>query len=71
MCLWGDGKEDKFFNRDDAGSIKTGNVSDLVLLTGNPLADISNTSRIEGVMLGNRWLSKEFIASELKKLVKQ
>ena len=61
----------KFFNRDDAGSIKTGNVSDLVLLTGNPLADISNTSRIEGVMLGNRWLSKEFIASELKKLVKQ
>ncbi len=61
----------RFFNRDDAGSVKAGNVSDLVLLTGNPLADIGNTSRIEGVMLGNRWLSKEFIAGELKKLVKQ
>ncbi len=61
----------RFFNRDDAGSVKAGNVSDLVLLTGNPLTDISNTARIEGVMLGNRWLSKEFIASELKKLVKQ
>jgi imidazolonepropionase-like amidohydrolase len=61
----------KFFERSDAGTIKAGNVSDLVLLTANPLQDIGNTSQIEGVMLGNRWLPKEFIDSELKKLVKQ
>jgi imidazolonepropionase-like amidohydrolase len=61
----------KFFERSDAGTIKTGNVSDLVLLSGNPIQNISNTSHIEGVMLGNQWLSKEFIESELKKLVKQ
>ncbi len=61
----------RFFGRDNAGTIKAGNVSDLVLLNANPLADIGNTSAIQGVMLNNRWLSKEFIASELKKLVKQ
>lgn len=61
----------RFFERSDAGTIKTGNVSDLVLLSGNPIENIRNTSRIEGVMLGNLWLSKEFIAGELKKLVKE
>jgi imidazolonepropionase-like amidohydrolase len=61
----------KFFNQSDAGTIKTGNVSNLVLLSGNPLADINNTSLIEGVMLNNQWLSKEFIEREFKKLVKQ
>ena len=61
----------KFLERGDAGTIKTGNVSDLVLLSGNPIQNIGNTSHIEGVMLGNLWLSKEFIESELKKLVKQ
>ncbi len=61
----------KFFERNDAGTIKVGNVSDLVLINGNPLQDISNTFHIDGVMLGSRWLSKEFIATEFKKLVKQ
>jgi imidazolonepropionase-like amidohydrolase len=60
-----------YFNRADAGTIKTGNVSDLVLLNGNPLKDISQSSRIEGVMLADRWLPKEYIAAELKKLVKK
>jgi imidazolonepropionase-like amidohydrolase len=61
----------KFFERNDSGTIKTGNLADLLLLDGNPLKDIGNTSHIAGVMLGNNWLSKEFIDSELKKLVKQ
>src|SRR5258708_11577625 len=56
----------RFFNRDDAGSVKAGNASYLLLLTGNPLADISNTARIEGVILGDRLLVKECITSELK-----
>ncbi len=60
-----------YFNRPDAGIIKAGNVADLVLLAGDPLADIKQTRGIEGVMLANRWLSKEYIAIELNKLVKQ
>ena len=60
-----------YFHRPDAGTIKIGNVAELVLLNGNPLKDIRQTSRIEGVMLSNRWLSKDDIAGELKKLVKK
>lgn len=54
----------------NSGTIKVGAVSDLVLLNGNPLEDIQQTSNIEGVMLGNLWLDKEFIAAGLKKLEK-
>jgi imidazolonepropionase-like amidohydrolase len=60
----------KFLNRDDIGSIKTGAVSDLLLLNGNPLDDINQTKNIEGIMLGNLWLSKEYINAGLKKLEK-
>ncbi|CAN5450037.1 amidohydrolase family protein [soil metagenome] len=60
-----------FLNHPDWGTIKTGNVSDLVLLSGNPLKDIQQTSKIEGVMLGSQWLSKEYIKAELKKLTKR
>jgi imidazolonepropionase-like amidohydrolase len=60
----------KYFNRPDMGVIKVGAVSDLVLLSANPLLDINNTQKIEGVMLGNLWLSKEYIQAELKKLEK-
>jgi imidazolonepropionase-like amidohydrolase len=60
----------KFLNRDDIGSIKTGAVSDLLLLNGNPLDDINQAKNIEGIMLGNLWLSKEYINAGLKKLEK-
>jgi hypothetical protein len=30
-----------------------------VLLTANPLEDIRNTSRIEAVVIGGRWLDQE------------
>jgi imidazolonepropionase-like amidohydrolase len=55
----------------DMGIIKAGSVSDLVLLNGNPLNDIHQTKNIEGVMLGNKWLPKDYIESALKKLEKQ
>ena len=60
-----------YLNKPDWGTIKTGNVSDLVLLNGNPLKDISQTKAIEGVMMGTNWLSKEYIQQELKKLEKK
>ncbi|RRA99808.1 amidohydrolase family protein [Larkinella rosea] len=60
-----------YLKKPDAGTIKTGNVSDLVLLNGNPLNDISQTKNIEGVMIGTNWLSKAYIQKELKRLEKQ
>ncbi|GAB2565359.1 amidohydrolase family protein [Spirosoma areae] len=60
-----------YLNKPDSGIIKTGNVSDLVLLSGNPLKDIGQTKNIDGVMMGTNWLSKRYIQQELKKLEKQ
>jgi imidazolonepropionase-like amidohydrolase len=57
-----------YLKKENSGTIKAGNVSDLVLLNGNPLKDINQTKNIEGVMIGSQWLSKEYIAKELKKL---
>lgn len=60
-----------YLKKSDSGTIKTGNVSDLVLLSSNPLEDINHTKRIEGVMIGTQWLPKSFLDAELKKLEKQ
>jgi imidazolonepropionase-like amidohydrolase len=60
-----------YLNQKDAGVIRQGNVSDLILLNANPLAEIKETRNIAGVMIGDRWLPKEFINSELKRLAKQ
>jgi len=57
-----------FIKRNDMGTIKKGNVSDLVLLSDNPLTNIRNSQKIEGVMLGKLWLSKEYIAKSLDKI---
>jgi imidazolonepropionase-like amidohydrolase len=38
------------------GTIEPGKRADLVLLEGNPLEDIRNTSRVEAVAVGGRWL---------------
>jgi imidazolonepropionase-like amidohydrolase len=38
------------------GTIEPGKRADLVLLLANPLEDIRNTTRIEGVLVGGRWL---------------
>ena len=40
------------------GTVAVGRRADLVLLAANPLSDITNTARIEGVVLGGRWLAK-------------
>ncbi|HZN99031.1 MAG TPA: amidohydrolase family protein [Gemmatimonadales bacterium] len=49
----------------ESGTIEEGKRADLVLLEGNPLSDIRNTSRRAGVMLHGRWLSKDAIESRL------
>lgn len=60
-----------YLDKPDWGVVKAGNVSDLVLLNGNPLKDINQTQSIEGVMMGTNWLSKAYIQQELKKLEKK
>jgi len=54
----------------DVGTIKPGSVADLVLISGNPLKDITQTKNVEGVMLNGKWLSKAYIDAGLKKFVK-
>jgi imidazolonepropionase-like amidohydrolase len=60
----------KYLNLPNAGHISKGAAADLVLLGGNPLADITQTKKIEGVMLHGKWLPKSYIIEELKKLEK-
>jgi imidazolonepropionase-like amidohydrolase len=47
------------------GVVATGRHADLVLLSANPLEDIANTKKIEGVMVRGRWLSGEDIQQRL------
>lgn len=54
----------------DAGTIKPGAIADLVLVGGNPLADITNSKKVEGVMIRGKWLSKSEIEAGLKRLEK-
>ena len=54
----------------ETGTIEAGKRADLVLLEGNPLSDIRNTSRRAGVMLHGRWLSKDEIESRLAAIAK-
>lgn len=58
----------KYYNNPDMGVIKKGAVADLVLLNGNPLTDIKQTTNIAGVFSGKRWFSKNEIDSRLAAL---
>jgi imidazolonepropionase-like amidohydrolase/ketosteroid isomerase-like protein len=41
------------------GTIEKGKIADLVLLDANPLDDIGNTKRINAIVMGGRYFSKE------------
>jgi|GEM_PF-147941 len=45
----------RYLGRSDEGVIRKGAVANLLLLDADPLADISNTTKIAGVMLKGRW----------------
>lgn len=54
-----------FGTQASVGTVAAGKRADLVLLDANPLTDIANSSRIAGVMVNGRWLSKADIDSRL------
>lgn len=50
------------------GTIEKGKKADLVLLGANPLEQISNTQKIEGVMTEGQWITKNEITTILQKV---
>jgi imidazolonepropionase-like amidohydrolase len=59
-----------FYKKPEMGVIKPGANGDVVLLNANPLEDISNSQKIEGVLVGNRWMNRSTLDEVLKKLEK-
>lgn len=56
-----------YWKRDSTmGGIERGQVADLVLLNADPLADIANTRRIEGVMSNGHWFGRAALDRLLK-----
>lgn len=57
-----------FAKQDSFGTIETGKRADLVLLNANPLTDIRNVSKIEGVMVRGKWFSRQDLNDRLAKI---
>jgi len=54
----------------ESGTVKTGNIADLILINDNPLERIENTQAITGVMLDGKWMDRSYLDATLKKLEK-
>jgi imidazolonepropionase-like amidohydrolase len=54
-----------FGTQSTVGTVTAGKRADLILLDANPLTNIANSSRIAGVMVNGRWLSKADIEARL------
>jgi imidazolonepropionase-like amidohydrolase len=54
-----------FGTQASVGTVGAGKRADLILLDANPLTNIANSSRIAGVMVNGRWLSKADIDARL------
>lgn len=62
----------RFMRRErDLGTIEKGKFADLILLDANPLADISNTRKINAVVVNGRYLSRAFLDKMLSEVEAQ
>jgi imidazolonepropionase-like amidohydrolase len=50
------------------GTVEAGRAADLILLAANPLEDIRNSGRIEGVMVRGRWLPADELRQRLDRV---
>ena len=57
------GATDKF------GTVAIGRRADLILVSGNPLQDVTNAAKRVGVMIGGRWMSEAELREMLDDLV--
>jgi imidazolonepropionase-like amidohydrolase len=57
-----------FAKQDSFGTIESGKRADLVLLNANPLDDITNVSKIDGVMVNGRWFSRGDLDARLAEI---
>ena len=51
------------------GTIETGKRADLVLVSADPLDDIRNTTRIDGVSIGGRWLEQPALERMIQRAI--
>ncbi len=52
-------------NSENAGTVANGKIADLVLLNADPLVDVDNVFRQEGVMLHGHWFSEDDLQKKL------
>jgi imidazolonepropionase-like amidohydrolase len=55
-----------FAKQDSFGTIETGKRADLLLLNANPLDNVENVDKIEGVMVRGRWYPRKDLDEKLK-----
>jgi imidazolonepropionase-like amidohydrolase len=55
----------------ESGTVAVGKIADLVLVNANPLQSVSNTKKIEGVVLNGTWMDRKVLDAQLAKLVKK
>jgi imidazolonepropionase-like amidohydrolase len=55
----------------DRGTVELGKQADLLLLDGDPLADVGNTRRISAVIVGGRYLRREALDERMRALMEK
>ncbi len=58
----------EFFGVDTFGTIAEGKRADLILVKENPLQDVANVAKREGVMVRGRWLPEQELQKKLEDL---
>ena len=59
----------RFLHREtEFGTVAVGLRADLILLTANPLDDVGNVQKREGVMIQGNWLTEDVLKSKLERL---